>query len=86
MVRNWSASADEPELDHAARGIERDAAAPSSARRYATATRDDEGQLLRLRAAGVVDDAAVGGGERAREALASPATPTCSAKRGIRSL
>ena len=63
----------EPEFDHAARGIERDAGAFQRAQ-ISDRDREHIGQLLRLRAAGVVDDAAVGGGERAREALPSPAS------------
>ena len=57
----------EPEFDHAARGIERDAGAFERAE-ISDRDREHIGQLLRLRAAGVVDDAAVGGGERALEA------------------
>ena len=59
----------EPEIDHAARRFERHAA------RFERAQAIDgggerEGQLLRFRAAGIVDDAAVGDRERARESLA----------------
>ena len=63
----------EPEFDHAARGIERHAGAFERAQ-IGDRDREHIGKLLRLRAAGVVDDAAVGGGERALEALPWPAS------------
>ena len=66
-VRNWSASAVEPERDHAPRGIERDAAGLEGAQ-IGDGGRERERKLLRLGAAGIVHDAAVGGGERALEA------------------
>ena len=58
----------EAEIDHAARGIERHAAGFERAQ-IGDRGGEREGQLLRLRAAGIVDDAAVGDRERPAKAL-----------------
>ena len=63
MVRNSSASAASRKSIMRARCIERDAGAFQRAQ-IGDRDRKHEGQLLRLRAAGVVDDPPVGGGER----------------------
>ena len=58
----------EPEIDHAARGIERHAAGFQRAQ-IIDRGGNGEGQFLRLRAAGIVDDAPVGDRERSAKAL-----------------
>ena len=68
MVRNSSASAASRKINHPPRVIERDAA------RFQRPQIGDcdgkrEGELLRLRAARIVDHAAVGRSERSGEAL-----------------
>ena len=83
MVRNWSASAVEPERDHAARGVERDAASLEGAQ-IGDRGCQRERKLLRLGAAGIVHDAPVGGGERALEAaLRKIGGDRCDARRSL---
>ena len=68
-----------PEIDHAARGFERHAAGFERAQAIDRGG-EREGQLLRFRAAGIVDDAPVGDRERPAKALLGELANDCRRK------
>ena len=74
----------QPERDHAARGVERDAAGFEGAQ-IGDGGGQRERKLLRLGAAGIVHDAPVGGGERALEAALAQRSAAIAAMRGASS-